>query len=144
MSVKIKTVAKVLPEHYRSTADILPFLDIWLQGQDERFIRKVKKIFENAGVDKRYSIMSPEEVFSAVMQAVADRFGNHVASDADPAILAAAEEFRRWSTLPFKRGPAQAVVAQTQVTPKVLLIMLAVLVAIIAFGIIVGSLTSAK
>lgn len=64
MSVKIKTVAKVLPEHYRSTADILPFLDIWLQGQDERFIRKVKKIFENAGVDKRYSIMSPEEVFS--------------------------------------------------------------------------------
>ena len=87
---------------------------------------------------------SPEEVFGAVMQAVADRFGNDVASDADPAILAAAEEFRRWSTLPFKRGPAQAIVAQTQVTPKVLLIMLAVLVAIIAFGIIVGILTTAK
>ncbi len=64
MSVRIKTVAKILPEHSRKTEDIIPFLDIWLHGQDERFIRKVKKIFENAGVNKRYSIMSPEEVFS--------------------------------------------------------------------------------
>ncbi|MEJ2882096.1 type III polyketide synthase [Pedobacter sp. GR22-6] len=64
MSVNIKTVAKVLPAHSRKTADILPFLDVWLAGQDDRFIRKVRKIFENAGVDKRYSIMSPEEVFS--------------------------------------------------------------------------------
>lgn len=64
MGVKIKTVAKELPGHYRLTADILPYVDTWLAGQDERFIRKVKKIFGNAGVDKRYSIMSPEEVFS--------------------------------------------------------------------------------
>ncbi|RZK24873.1 MAG: type III polyketide synthase, partial [Flavobacterium sp.] len=63
-AVRIKTVAKVLPEYSRNTEDILPFLDIWLAGQDERFVRKVKKIFENAGVSKRYSIMSPEEVFS--------------------------------------------------------------------------------
>lgn len=64
MSVKIKTVAKALPEFSRSTAEILPFLDIWLEGQDDRFIRKVKKIFEGAAVDKRYSIMEPAEVFS--------------------------------------------------------------------------------
>ena len=64
MSVRIKTVTKVLPEHSRKTEDIIPFLDTWLAGQDERFIRKVKKIFENAGVDRRYSIMAPEEVFS--------------------------------------------------------------------------------
>lgn len=64
MGVKIKTVVKVLPDHSRETADILPFLDIWLKDQDERFTRKVRKIFENAGVDKRYSIMSPEEIFS--------------------------------------------------------------------------------
>lgn len=43
----------------------MPFLDVWLDGQDDRFIRKVKKIFENAGVEERYSIMSPEEVFAA-------------------------------------------------------------------------------
>jgi predicted naringenin-chalcone synthase len=42
----------------------MPFLDSWLTGQDERFIRKVKKIFEGANVDKRYSIMDPIEVFT--------------------------------------------------------------------------------
>lgn len=65
MSVKIKTVAKQLPAYYRETADILPLIETWLAGQDERFIRKVFKIFGNAGVDKRYSIMSPEEVFTS-------------------------------------------------------------------------------
>lgn len=64
MSVKIKTVATALPNYSRETADILPFLELWLQGQDSRFIRKVKKIFEGAQVDKRYSIMDPEDVFS--------------------------------------------------------------------------------
>jgi alkylresorcinol/alkylpyrone synthase len=65
MSVKIITVAKQLPKYSRTTADILPMLDGWLQGQDERFIKKVKKIFEGAAVDKRYSIMDPSEVFTA-------------------------------------------------------------------------------
>ena len=65
MSVKITTVAKELPQYYRATEEILPFLDVWLANQDDRFKRKVKKIFGNAGVDKRYSIMSPEEVFTA-------------------------------------------------------------------------------
>lgn len=64
MSVRIKTVAKALPDYSRATEEILPFLDIWLAGQEDRFIRKVKKIFQNAGVDRRYSFMSPEEVFS--------------------------------------------------------------------------------
>lgn len=64
MSVKIITVAKQLPDFSRETSEILPFLDSWLQGQDERFIRKVKKIFEGANVDKRYSIMDPIEVFT--------------------------------------------------------------------------------
>jgi len=64
MSVKIKVVSKAIPEYSRTTEEILPFLDAWLYGQEERFIRKVKKIFENAAVDKRYSFMSPDEVFS--------------------------------------------------------------------------------
>ncbi|WP_442591094.1 type III polyketide synthase [Pedobacter sp. AW31-3R] len=66
MKVKITGVSKALPEYSRTTAEILPFLEIWLHGQDPRFIRKVKKIFENAAVDKRYSFMSPEEVFSGL------------------------------------------------------------------------------
>lgn len=64
MSVKIHTVTKQLPKYSRTTAEIIPFLDTWLAGQDERFIRKVKKIFEGAAVDKRYSIMNPIEVFT--------------------------------------------------------------------------------
>lgn len=63
MSVKIKCVTKQLPKFSRTTTEILPFLDVWLDGQEERFIRKVKKIFENAAVDKRYSIMDPVAVF---------------------------------------------------------------------------------
>jgi alkylresorcinol/alkylpyrone synthase len=65
MSVKIKCVAKQLPKYSRTTEEILPFLDVWLEGQEERFIRKVKKIFEGAAVDKRYSIMDPIAVFES-------------------------------------------------------------------------------
>lgn len=65
MSVHIITVAKQLPKYYRETKDILPMLDAWLSDQDERFRRKARKIFSNAAVDKRYSIMNPQEVFEA-------------------------------------------------------------------------------
>lgn len=64
MAVRVTTAHKTIPEFSRSTAEIIPFLDGWLHGKEERFIRKVKKIFENAAVDQRYSFMSPEEVFS--------------------------------------------------------------------------------
>lgn len=64
MSVKIMTVAKALPQYTRNTKEIIPYLKLWLADQDDRFRRKVIKIFENAGVDKRYSIMDAESVFS--------------------------------------------------------------------------------
>ena len=64
MSVKIVTVSKALPEFSRTTKEILPLLETWLSSQDERFVRKVVKIFEGAEVDKRYSIMDPADVFS--------------------------------------------------------------------------------
>lgn len=64
MSVKIAAAAKALPAHWRETKDILPFLDTWLASQDDRFRRKVRKIFENAAVDRRYSVMTPSEVFT--------------------------------------------------------------------------------
>uniref|UniRef100_UPI0040480C61 type III polyketide synthase n=1 Tax=Mariniflexile sp. TaxID=1979402 RepID=UPI0040480C61 len=63
MSVKITAVAKQLPQYTRSTADILPYLEVWLSGKEDRFKRKVLKIFENAGVDRRYSIMDAKDVF---------------------------------------------------------------------------------
>ena len=65
MTVKITSVAKQLPKYYRETKDIIPFVKLWMQDQDTRFQRKVIKLFEGAAVDKRYSIMDPEEVFTA-------------------------------------------------------------------------------
>jgi len=38
-------------------------VEMWMQGQEKRFQRKVIKLFEGAGVDKRYSIMDPADVF---------------------------------------------------------------------------------
>jgi predicted naringenin-chalcone synthase len=64
MSVKIKTVCKQLPKYSRTTEEIMSFLDTWLLGQEPRFIKKVKKFFDGAAVDKRYSIMDPIEVFT--------------------------------------------------------------------------------
>ncbi|MGY3794688.1 type III polyketide synthase [Aquimarina sp. 433] len=65
MNVKITSVAKQLPAYVRETKEILPYVSQWLTGQEDRFKRKVLKIFENAAVDKRYGIMSIEEVFTA-------------------------------------------------------------------------------
>ncbi len=65
MSVRITTVAKQLPPYSRETKEVIPFVETWLDGQEERFKRKVIKIFEGAAVDKRYSIMDPSEVFTA-------------------------------------------------------------------------------
>lgn len=62
---RIVTVAKALPSYSRETRDILPYVKNWLKDEDERFGRKVIKIFEGAGVDRRYGIMPVEEVFTA-------------------------------------------------------------------------------
>ena len=68
MAVRITSVAKQLPQYTRETKDILPYVRLWLEGQDDRFRRKVLKIFENAAVDRRYSIMDAEEVFKIYFQ----------------------------------------------------------------------------
>ncbi len=65
MAVKIMAVAKQLPKYSKETEKIIPFVKLWMQNQEERFQRKVIKLFEGAGVAKRYSIMSPEDVFTA-------------------------------------------------------------------------------
>jgi alkylresorcinol/alkylpyrone synthase len=63
MSVKITAVATQLPPYTRTTKEIIPFLKVWMTGQEERYQRKVIKLFENAAVDRRYSIMDADEVF---------------------------------------------------------------------------------
>ncbi len=65
MEVRITKVVKQLPQYMRETKEILPFVSQWLSGHEDRFRRKVLKVFENAAVDKRYGIMNIEEVFTA-------------------------------------------------------------------------------
>lgn len=64
-TVRIAGVSKQLPRYSRSIAEIIPFVQGWLSGQEDRFRRKVLKIFEGAGVDRRYGIMDIEAVFTA-------------------------------------------------------------------------------
>lgn len=64
MRIKLTEVATALPPYSRSTAEVLPLLDIWLGGQNPQFLRKVKKLFENAAVDRRYSMLDPMTVFT--------------------------------------------------------------------------------
>jgi len=63
MSVRITSVATQLPKYTKSTEEIIPYVKAWMSGQDDRFQRKVIKLFEGAGVERRYSILSAEEVF---------------------------------------------------------------------------------
>lgn len=62
--VRIVTVTKSLPPYSRNTEQILPYVSRWLEGQDERFRRKVIKIFEAAAVSRRYGIMDIDQVFT--------------------------------------------------------------------------------
>jgi alkylresorcinol/alkylpyrone synthase len=63
MKIKITSLAKAIPQYTRLTSEILPYVEAWVSGQEERFQRKVIKLFENSGVERRYSIMDAPEVF---------------------------------------------------------------------------------
>lgn len=62
--IRIAATCKSLPPFSRTTEEIIPYVDGWLGTQPDRFRRKVLKIFEGAGVDKRYGIMDLPEVFT--------------------------------------------------------------------------------
>jgi predicted naringenin-chalcone synthase len=66
MGPKILAVAKALPPFSRSTEEVLPRVEAWLtsRGMAERDRRKVLRIFQYAQVDRRYSIMDMDEVFT--------------------------------------------------------------------------------
>ncbi|MEH6536750.1 MAG: type III polyketide synthase [Psychroserpens sp.] len=93
MSVKITSVAKQLPKYTRETKDIIPYLNVWMSGQEERFQRKVIKLFENAGVDRRYSIMDAEEVFlNSSFEEKNDIYSREVVKLAEQSLVKALEK----------------------------------------------------
>ncbi|MGB6268843.1 MAG: type III polyketide synthase [Olleya sp.] len=93
MNVKITSIAKQLPKYTRETKDIIPFLNLWMSGQDQRFQRKVIKLFENAGVDRRYSIMDAEEVFTKTsFQDKNDIYSREVVKIAEQSLIKALDK----------------------------------------------------
>ena len=89
---KILAAAKALPPHSRTTEEILPFIDRWLNGSDQRTRDKVHRLFKYAQVDRRYSIMSPEEVFTQTSFAAKnDIFIERMTDLAEEALLKAVE-----------------------------------------------------
>lgn len=99
MSVKIISVAKQLPQYTRETNEIIPFLNLWLSGQEERFRRKVIKLFENAGVERRYSIMDAEEVFfNSSFEEKNDIYAREVIKLAERALVKSLEKANLKST----------------------------------------------
>jgi alkylresorcinol/alkylpyrone synthase len=97
MSVKIETVATQNPEYFKETKDIIPFVETWLADEDERFQRKVIKIFEGAQVDRRYSIMNPEEVFTATSFEDKNRIYVREAKKLGKKVLEKALKLANWS-----------------------------------------------
>ncbi len=97
MSVRIATVAKALPAYSRETREVIPFVETWLEGQEERFKRKVIKIFEGAAVDRRYSIMDPAEVFTATSFEDKNRIYSREAKKLGSQVLKKALEQASWS-----------------------------------------------
>lgn len=61
---KILATAKALPPYTRTTEEIIPVVEQWLHNQPKRFVDKVTRIFKYAQVDRRYSIMDLEDVFT--------------------------------------------------------------------------------
>ncbi len=64
MSATILASATALPPHSRTTTQLLPLVELWLADEPPRFREKVARLFRYSGVERRYSIFSPEEVFA--------------------------------------------------------------------------------
>ena len=63
-SPKILSTATELPAYTKATDEILQDIEYHLASQDDRFRRKVLRIFKYAQVDRRYSIMPAEKVLA--------------------------------------------------------------------------------
>jgi alkylresorcinol/alkylpyrone synthase len=61
---KILTVATETPPHRANTDEIIEYVKKWISSQDKRTQDKFIKVFKNAKVSQRQSIMSIDEVFS--------------------------------------------------------------------------------
>ncbi len=66
MNPKVLAASSVTPKHSENTQDIIKYVERWIASQDERTQKRFIKVFKNARVSRRYSIMSIDEVFTTM------------------------------------------------------------------------------
>src|SRR6202008_3646058 len=64
MTSKIHTTHIELPEFTEDVNTIIQYAEKWTGDLDERSRQKILRLFKNANVNRRYSIMNIEEVFT--------------------------------------------------------------------------------
>ncbi len=63
MDSKILATGIAVPEHFADTETVLKHIKHWLKDQDDETQQKILKMFNSAGISRRYSIMDIEQVF---------------------------------------------------------------------------------
>lgn len=84
---KILSTAIALPEFTKPTEEILKDMEQHLEGHDERFKKKVLRIFKYAQVDRRYSIMPAERVLADLSFEEKNNYYIEKATDLAEAVL---------------------------------------------------------
>lgn len=95
-NVKIVVCCAQTPQYKKETKEVIPFVEAWLSDQDERFRRKVVKLFEGAQVDKRYSIMAPQDVFTVTSFEEKNKIYETAAKDLGEKVLRKALKEASW------------------------------------------------
>lgn len=96
MPVSIISTATAVPQYVRSTPEILELIGAHLRDCDDRFRRKVLKMIEFAQVDRRYSIMPPEDVFKDFTFAERNQFYHKAAIELGTEVLGKALATAEW------------------------------------------------
>jgi len=92
-SPKILSTATALPPYTKTTDGILEDMERHLADQDERFRRKILRIFKYAQVDQRYSIMPAEDVLAPLsFEEKNDRYVEGVKALSETVLRKALEE----------------------------------------------------
>lgn len=64
MKSKIVSVAVVNPEYSYSTDNIIKYVEIWTKDMPETLRKRILKIFKAAQIDRKFSILPIEQIFS--------------------------------------------------------------------------------
>ena len=84
---QILSVATVVPGYEHSLQDVVEQAQVWVSHQEKPFRTKVERIFRRAGVNKRYTILPLDALFSPMTLAEKnDRYCTYIVDYAETAL----------------------------------------------------------